>query len=314
MLMHDQALTVASKGAVLPNIESVAMGQQTIHGLALGSIYALLAVGFTLMSAAHRCLYLAYGGLYALGGYITWWAIRYDHSVWQALGFAALGGTLVGGLSYGLFHTLLSRASGVARLLTGLGLLLCIQEGYRAGIGPYRFKIVAFDSHQIHYLGPLMLTEAHWFVFGSAFVIFTALQGFLHTSKSGRMLDVYMRGGGWQLGPAEMHWLWGIASAIGAALAGIAGVLGSVYLNDVHPAMGIVITHKVMAIVLIGAFGNLHSVVLTSFSLAVIEGVLLPATNLPIPLEAILVLGLAVASAVRLQGLSRGGDSREARV
>jgi branched-subunit amino acid ABC-type transport system permease component len=290
------------------------VGQQTIHSLALGSIYTLLAAGFTLMSTAHRCLYLAYGGLYTLGGYITWWAIRHDYSVWEALGFAAIACTLLGWLSYGLFHTVLLRASGVARLLTGLGLLLCSQAGYRSGIGPYHFKIIAFDSHQIHHIGPLMLTDAHWFVFGGAFVIFTALQGFLHASKSGRLLDIQMRHGPCHFAPAEMSWQWGVASGIGAALAGIAGVLGGVYLNEVYPAMGTMITHKVMAIVLIGAFGNLHSVVLTSFSLAVIAGVLLPATNLPIPLEAILIVGLAVASVVRLQDSGCGVKDRDAKI
>lgn len=290
------------------------VGQHTIHSLALGSIYTLLAAGFTLMSAAHRSLYLAYGGLYASGGYIAWWAVRSDYSVWGALGCATISCTLVGYLSYGLFHTVLPRASDGARLLTGLGFLLCIQEGYRLGIGPYRFKIMAFDSHPIYQIGPLMLTDAHWLVFGSAFVIFTVLQGFLHTSQAGRRLDVLMRGGPWHCAQVERHWLWGGASGIGAGLAGIAGVLGGVYLNDVHPAMGTMVTHKIMAIVLIGAFGNLYSMVLTSFSLALIEGVLLPATTLPIPLEAVLVLALAGASMIRLQDSGCGVDGREAEV
>ncbi len=106
----------------------------------------------------------------------------------------------------------------------------------------------------------------------------------------------------------------GGASGIGAGLAGIAGVLGGVYLNDVYPAMGVTVTYKIMAIVLIGAFGNLHNVALTSFSLAFIEGVVLPATNLPIPVELILLLGLAGASIIRLRGLDYWVDGREAGV
>jgi branched-chain amino acid transport system permease protein len=178
-----------------------------------------------------------------------------------------------------------------------------MQEGYRLGIGPYHFKIIAFDSHQIYHIGPLMLTDAHWFVFGSAFVLFTALQGFLHTSKSGRMLDVLIRGEAWRFAQTETRWLWGGASGIGAGLAGIAGVLGGVYLNDVYPAMGIIVTHKIVAIVFIGTFGNLHNVVLIAFALAFIEGVLLPAMSLPISLEAVLLLSLAVVSIVRFQAV-----------
>lgn len=202
----------------------------------------------------------------------------------------------------------------MARLLIGLGFLLCIEEGYRSGIGPYHFKIIAFDSHQIHHIGPLMLTDAHWFVFGCAFVIVTAIQGFFHTSKAGRMLDGLMRGGAWHSAQTETRWLWGGASGIGAGLAGIAGVLGGVYLNDVYPAMGIIVTHKIMAIVLIGTFGHLHSVVLISFALAFIEGVLLPAMDLPISLEAVLLFALAFASIFRLQGLVGRSNGLEAEV
>lgn len=251
------------------------------------------------MSAAHRSLYLAYGGLYALGGYITWWALRYDYTVWGALSLAMIGCILVGCVSYGLFCTVLSKASGIARLLTGLGLLICMQESYRLGIGPYRFKVVAFGSHQIHHIGPLMLTDVHWFVFGGVFVCFMVIQGFLRGSGTGRVLDAFLQCNAACRGQDEMHGLRWLASGIGAGLAGVGGVIGVLYLNEVYPSMGTMIMHKIMVIVLIGTFGNLHSVVLASFSVAFIEGVLLPALAFPIPFEAILLFVLVVGSSIR---------------
>jgi branched-subunit amino acid ABC-type transport system permease component len=258
-------------------------------------------MGFAFMSAAHRSLYLAYGGLYALGGYTAWWALRYDYTVWGALSLAVIGCVLAGGVSYGLFYIVLSKASGVARLLTGLGLLICMQESYRLGIGPYRFKVVAFGSHQIHHIGPLMLTDVHWFVFGGVFVSFMAIQGFLRGSETGRALDAFLQSNSACLAQGEMHRLRWLASGIGAGLAGVGGVLGVLYLNEVHPSMGTMIIHKIMVVVLIGTFGNLHSVVLVSFSVAVIEGVLLPAMAFPVPFEAVLLILLVIASSIRSQ-------------
>jgi branched-subunit amino acid ABC-type transport system permease component len=174
-----------------------------------------------------------------------------------------------------------------------------MQEGYRLGIGPYHFKVIAFDSHQIHHIGPLMLTDVHWFVFGGVFVFFMAIQGFLRASETGRVLDAFLQSGSACLAKGEMQWLRWLASGIGAGLAGVGGVLGVLYLNEVYPSMGTMIIHKIMVVVLIGTFGNLYSVVLASFSLAFIEGVLLPAMAFPIPLDAVLLLVLVVGSSIR---------------
>jgi branched-subunit amino acid ABC-type transport system permease component len=90
------------------------VGQQVIHSLALGSIYALVAVGFTFMSTAQRSLSVAYGSLYAMGGYVTWWTMRTTHTVWMALSIAVLLCTVVGmGLRWG-------RRLGIADTSEGL--------------------------------------------------------------------------------------------------------------------------------------------------------------------------------------------------
>ena len=287
------------------------MGQHAVHSLALGSIYALLAVGLTFMYAAHRSLYLAYGGLYALGGYVTWWAIRYDYTVWGALGLAIVGCTLAGCLSHGLFRVVRSGASEVSWLLVGLGLLICLQESYRLGIGPYRFKVIAIDSHQIHNIGPLMLTDVHWFVFGGAFALFTIIQGFLSTSQFGRTLHTFLQEGPVRHSESHTRWLEVFASGLGGALAGVSGVLGVLYLNEVYPDMGTMVTHKILALVLIGVLGNLRGAVLAAFALAFIEGVLLPATNLPIPPEAILLICLALAGVLYPQRIGNGAGLKE---
>ena len=168
------------------------MGQQTIHSLAIGSIYALLAVGLNFMSVAHRALYLVYGGLYALGGYITWWVVRSQRPIWVAFGGAVLLSALLGLLSYWSMRLRAPHGSEMSRLLGGLGLLICLAEISRLGISSYRMKVIAIDGHQVAHIGPLMVTDIHWLVFGSTFALFTAVQGFLTTSRSGRALRAFL--------------------------------------------------------------------------------------------------------------------------
>jgi branched-chain amino acid transport system permease protein len=279
------------------------MGQQALHSLTLGSIYALLTAGFTFMCGAHGSLYLAYGGLYALGGYVTWWTIRSTQAVWVAFGLAALLCTSVGFLSHWWLRVGLLRAPERSRLLTGLGLLVCLEEIYRLGIGPYRLKVIAIDSHQVYSLGPLMVTDIHWLVFGGTFALFIAIHGFLSASRSGHALYALLQGDTTMtLAQGDVHRLQGLASGLGAVLAGVSGVLAALYLNDVYPAMGTMITHKVLALVLIGALGSLRGAVLAAFALALAEGVFLPATSLPVPSEAILLITLVVRSGLSPHG------------
>jgi branched-chain amino acid transport system permease protein len=273
------------------------MGQQTLHSLAIGSIYALLAAGLNFMSVAHRSLYLAYGGLYALGGYVTWWTIRSQRPLWVAFGGAICLSVLCGMLSYWCMCLRVPRDSETSRLLGGLGLLICLAELYRLGISSYRMKVIAMNSYQVVHIGPLMVTDMHWLVFGSAFALYTAIQGFLTTSQSGRAVRAWLDRQHTVLEaemPAGPIRLW--ACGLGAALAGMGGGLAGLYLNDVYPTMGVAVTHKVLTLVLIGTLGCLRGAVLTAFALALIEGLVLPILYRPLLADAVLLVALAVAS------------------
>jgi branched-chain amino acid transport system permease protein len=74
------------------------------------------------------------------------------------------------------------------------------------------------------------------------------------------------------------------------------GGLAGLYLNDVYPTMGIAVTHKVLALVLIGTLGCLRGAVLTAFALALIEGLVLPILYRPLLVDALLLVALALAS------------------
>ncbi len=273
------------------------MGQHAIHSLTLGSIYALLAAGLTLMYGARRSLYFAYGTLYVVGGYVAWWTIRFNHPIGMALGYAVPLCALLGVCLFVGGRVMGSRRSGRGRLLSGAGFLVCLAAVCRLVFGPHHRKVIAIDSHQIHHVGPLMLSDMHWLVLGSAFVCLMSLQGFLTTSSIGQSLHAlcYAPAIEWRDGRREFA-LRLIACALSAALAGVGGVLAALYLNDVHPDMGIRVTHKIVTLVLIGTLGSLRGAVGIAFALALVEGMLLPVTRMPVPSEAFLLLALVVAS------------------
>jgi branched-subunit amino acid ABC-type transport system permease component len=160
-------------------------------------------------------------------------------------------------------------------------------------------KVIAMNSYQVAHIGPLMVTDMHWLVFGSAFVLYTAMQGFLTSSQSGRTVQACLDRQHTVLEaemPAGSIRLW--ACGLGSALAGMGGGLAGLYLNDVDPTMGMAVTHKILALVLIGTLGCLRGAVLTAFALALIEGLVLPILYRPLLADAVLLMALAVASCI----------------
>lgn len=272
------------------------MAQHAIHALALGCLYALLAAGLAFMSNARRSLYLAYGGLYLVGAFATWWTLRSSRPIWMALVLAPLLCAALGVVLMGIERAVRTWQSERAQLLWGLGVLVCSMEGYRLMMASYHRKVIAIDSHQIHHLGPLMLSDMHWLVFGCAFGCGVAVHGFLTTSRPGLALQTVL-----DQPDASPHWhgmdprLY--AAAIGAALAGMGGGLAALYLNDVHPEMGLRMMHKILCLVMIGGIGRIRGAVLAAFALACAEGMLAPVTSdMPLPVEMYLLIALVVVN------------------
>lgn len=273
------------------------MGQQAIHSLTLGSLYALSTAGLTLLFGVQRTLFFAYGGLYALGGYIAWWMIRASCPIWMALGLAVLLCALLGIIFIWGGRAVRAQPSAQARLLREVGLLVCLAEIGRLIMGPSHRKVIAIDSHQIHHVGPLMLSDMHWLIFASAFVCLIGVNGFLTTSRIGRAAYAWMRvkpQAGQEPLPATLPRL--LACASGAALAGASGALAVLYVNDVYAAMGVHMTHKIGSLVLIGRLGSLQGAVLAAYGLAFVEIMILPTLHVAVPLEAVLLLALLLAS------------------
>lgn len=271
------------------------MAHYVIQTLAQGSLYALLAVGLTCMYGAQPALVLTYGGLYAVGGYVAWWTLWANRPLWLALGLAVVFCIGLSVMLQGCVRAIRTDRAEHMTLLGGLGFLVCLAELCRLAIGPHHLKVVAFDSHRLYHLGPLMLTTMHWVIFGSTFVLLVLVQAMLTTSRWGRSVQALL---GRKDADENAPWSrWHLlAGGLGAILAGVSGVLSGVS-QGVQPMMGIRMTYKICAVVLIGTLGSVRGAIAAAFGLALAEGVVLPATRLPLPSEAVFLVVLAIASA-----------------
>ena len=245
----------------------------TVQGLVQGAIYALVALGLTLVYGLLRVLHVAHAALFTLGGYIGVIVTNQTGSFPLALVVAM---ALVGALGIAIYHfayrPLLGQPPLVA-LIASIGLFIAAEEIYRMVFGAYG---LSFDDPplqaQVQVLPGIFLSQARIMVVVLA-VVFLAVLGWLSAStRTGvawraTVTDPAMaRAFGIDI--ERVRWL---NFFIGSALAAAAGCMVALLNNLVEPTMGAVPSYKALAIIVLGGLGSVRGTLLAALALGVIE-------------------------------------------
>ena len=246
--------------------------QQLINGLTIGSIYALIALGYTMVYGILRLINFAHGDIYMLGAYSGYFIAHW-------LGFAGepsivgLAVVLVGSMAaaaligmaierfayrpvrkYARMTTLIT-AIGVSLLLENLGVV--IFEGT-----PRAFpELLRNETYRL--FGNAAISKTQLLIFGVSVVLMVLLQWIVYRTKVGTA----MRAVSFNLNSAK---LMGINTdaiivftfALGSALAAAGGVLTAQYNPTIYPLMGIITGLKAFVAAVLGGIGNIPGAVL----------------------------------------------------
>jgi branched-chain amino acid transport system permease protein len=243
------------------------------QGFVQGSIYALIALGLTLVYGLLRILHIAHAALFTLGGYLGVIVTNASGSLPLAMIVAMVTVGFVGMAMYKLaYEPLLSRPPYIA-LIASIALFIAAEEIFRIVFGPYGLSYVnpplqgyfeVFDGFFLKYAEALVI--------GLSVVMLTIL-GWLsgHTRV----------GVSWRatVTDPDMARAFGINIQrvrylnffIGSALAAAAGVLVALLNNLVEPTMGSVPSYKALAIIVLGGLGNIRGTLLASMVIGVVE-------------------------------------------
>ena len=243
-----------------------------MNGIIVGVIYALIAMGLSLIFGVLEIVNFAHGEFYMLGAMIAYFLVAHAHfGYWTMIVSVTLAVAALGGLVY---ETLLASPHGRSferSILLTLGLSMVIQNGAiflwtttpRMVATEYAYANVAFGGIRV----PLLRV----FAFGLAVGAFGVLFAILHGTRIGKA----MRGVAQNREAALMvgidpRAVSRLAGTIGIGLAGLAGAaLAPVY--TVHPTMGFAFVFKAFAIIIIGGLGNIAGAALAAVGLGVLE-------------------------------------------
>jgi branched-chain amino acid transport system permease protein len=247
--------------------------QQLVNGLSLGSIYALMAIGFTLIFGVLRLLNMAHGELYTLGAYFAFTGIVLAGlSPIIVLPTAILVLSVIAlGIERVAFKPL-RNAPHFIPLVSTIAVSTILLEAVRLIYGPYMFGFDSFIPHMMFDLGIARINLEQIFILLLSFALMGAVQIFLVRSKWGRAIRAVSQDTvvGGLLG-INVDRVIGITFALGSALGGVAGILIGMYFGTLYPGMGFVALVKAFTAAILGGMGSIPGAVLGGILLGVAE-------------------------------------------
>ena len=255
--------------------------QHTINGLALGSIYALVALGYTMVFGVLQLINFAHGDIFMVGSFIGLYAIRYfmpnvEPSLFTALGvilIAMIGSAIVGVIIEKFAYRPLRKAPRINILITAIGVSLFLEYGGQLvfGASPQFFPEI-LPRKMIDIGSDIILDSNQLTIFIVSFVLMQILSFLVFKTQFGRA----MRAISHSLETANLiginvNKVILITFIIGSSLAGAAGVLYGVAYPKIDPLLGILPGLKAFIAAVLGGIGNITGAVVGAILIGLSE-------------------------------------------
>jgi branched-chain amino acid transport system permease protein len=249
--------------------------QQLANGVMLGSTYALVAIGYTLIFGVLRLLHLAHGEVFMVGAFaglqaVLWWHFGPLVALIAGLVVSALLGMV---LEFVAFRPIRKRGnSHLAPIVSTIGAGLVLQEVMTKLFGAEQTPFPSDLGKVAYDLGFIHVTGSQVFILAVAVVSMAALHYFVTYTRYG----IAMRATSENLQVAailgvNVDNVVLVTFAIASALGGIAGVLVGLNFNAISPYMGLEMGIKGMAVMLIGGLGSIYGAMVGGLILGIVE-------------------------------------------
>jgi len=259
--------------------------QNLLNGIASGAIYALIALGYTMVYGILKLINFAHGDVFMLGSFVGFYAGGYAARHLQpnggALGWGYAGLVMLTAmLVCGLFGFLneriayrpLRNAPRIASLITAIGVSFLLEYGgqFVFGADPKSFPTLV-EKHNINFAG-LTTTNYQIIILVVAVIFMGMLQYIIYGTKFGRA----MRAVSFNFETASLMGIptdriISLTFIIGSMLAAVAGILSGLSNPTINPLMGIMPGLKAFIAAVLGGIGNVPGAVIGGLVIGIIE-------------------------------------------
>jgi len=257
--------------------------QQLINGLALGSVYALIALGYTMVYGILQLINFAHGEVYMLGAYLgiivlgvlTSFGFTASHlplslviALVVSMAFCAAYGAAIERIAY----RPLRHAAKLAPLISAVGMSIILQNVVMLAQGKEYKNLPPLLASEGLAIGGANASPVQLFILGASVLLMVVLQLFVARTRLGKAMratsqDRVMAG----LVGININLVISVTFMIGSALAAVAGVMVTLYYGVVHFFMGYTAGLKAFTAAVLGGIGSIPGAMLGGFALGLIE-------------------------------------------
>jgi branched-chain amino acid transport system permease protein len=252
--------------------------QQLVNGLTIGGIYAMIAVGYTMIYGVIQLINFAHGEIYMLGAFfsftfITFMGLPFYAAFLLAMLCCAVCGVLLDIVAY----RPLRQSPRLAALITAIGMSIFLQNLAMViwGSRPKPFPqgaLPAYFEHKAVTISGVSLSWFHLFIFAVTIIMMVGLNLIIQKTRWGKAMRAVAQN-------KTMAALTGInvnrvisyTFALAGSLGGAAGILVGAYYNSLYPTMGYIAGVKAFAAAVLGGIGSVPGAMLGGVVLGVAE-------------------------------------------
>ena len=245
---------------------------QFINGLNIGSIYALIALGYTMVYGIAKLINFAHGDIIMVGAYISFISMKFGLPWWLAVIISIVVCAVLGVVMEKVAYKPLRNASRISLLITAIGISYLLQNLFQLIFGANPQPYHAFITLPALNLGGISIQANYYITFSVSVLLMILLTLFVNKTTMGKaMRAVSEDEGAAKLMGINVDTTISLTFAIGCALAAIAGILYANCYPMINPTLGSLPGIKAFIAAVLGGIGSIPGAVIGAFILGMVE-------------------------------------------
>jgi branched-chain amino acid transport system permease protein len=262
--------------------------QNLFFGIMIGSLYAIVSMGMTMVYGLLNILHVAHVSIVVLGAYLGMLLYKQTHNIIFSILIVIFVCGVVGALIYLIFYKKILNEKSWVTLLVSVGIFTIFGELFRLIFGPYPISFRPEISFKMLKFSSIEISPVQTFILVSMIAIFVISNYVVNKSKIGlswKALSqdkIMSNACGINVGRSILY-----NFIFGSALAGAAGFLVAAYYGNINPTMGDIWIPKIFAIMVLGGLGSIGGTILASYILGIGEVFIIASVGYFLPKDSI---------------------------